>query len=279
MGFRKYLIGVLSLTVLAAGAGWAAAALPAEKTPPAAPAQVSLDPRALEMLKVMSDKLSRADSFSFEARSMRPVKSPNGMWISLYGTSRVVKEGADKLFTETRGDFFPYDFYFDGKMITAYAPSKNFYAEKKAPGTVDSLIKEIQREEGRSFPYADILVARPYDVLTRGLVKAVYVGQSTFLSLSGAERVKTDHLAFLNKGVEWQIWLDVEDRLPQRVCATYLDHPGEPSYTVEFGDWKLNELVPPETFTFRNTSKAAKVEFRNPMQQAREVFSGAADQQ
>jgi hypothetical protein len=45
------------------------------------------------------------------------------MWVSLFGTASVVKEGADKLFAETRGDFFPYDFYFDGKAVTAYTPA------------------------------------------------------------------------------------------------------------------------------------------------------------
>jgi hypothetical protein len=89
----------------------------------------------------MSDKLSGAKSLRFEARSMVPVKSPTGLWVSLFGTARVVKEGAGKLFAETRGDLFPYDFYFDGKTVTAYTPAKNLYAEKSAPGTVDDVIE------------------------------------------------------------------------------------------------------------------------------------------
>ena len=278
MFLRKCWIGMLSLAMLisAAGMGWAEESAPPKMTPPAA---TSLDPRALDTLKLMSDKLSQATSLRFEARSMVPIKSPNGMWISLYGTSRVVKEGVDKLFAETRGDFFPYDFYFNGKTVTAYSPAKNLYAEKEAPGTVDNVIEKAYQEEGKSFPYADILVAEPYKVLTEGLVKAVYVGQSTFRPLSGTEGVKTDHLVFLNEDVEWQIWIGAEDRLPRMVCATYFGDAKEPSYMVEFGAWKINEPVPPETFAFQNVSKAAKVEFRNPMQQGRGVSSGAAGQQ
>ncbi len=238
-----------------------------------------LDQRALDTLKLMSDTLSQATSLRFEARSMVPLKSPNGMWISLYGTSRVVKEGSEKLFAETRGDFFPYDFYFDGKTVTAYSPAKNLYAEKPMSGTVDDVIEAAYREEGKTFPYADILVSQPYDVLTEGLVKAAYVGQSTLLPLSGAASVKTDHLAFSNKGVEWQIWIDTVDHLPRMVCATYLGSAGEPSYTVEFGAWSINETVAPETFVFQNVSNAAKVEFRNPMQPGRGISSGAADKQ
>ena len=79
--------------------------------------------------------------------------------------------------------------------------------------------------------------------------------------------------------MEWQIWIDIADHLPRMVCATYLNNLGEPSYTVEFGDWKLDEAVSPETFTYKNTTEAKKVAFRNPMQQGRGVPSGAASQQ
>ena len=122
-------------------------------------------------------------------------------------------------------------------------------------------------------------MSQPYEVLTEGLVRAVYVGQSTLRPLSGTGSVKTDHLAFSNQGVEWQIWIGTDDHLPRLVCATYLENAGEPSYTVEFGDWKLDEPVSPETFTFSNASKATKVEFRNPMQLGRGVPPAAADQQ
>jgi hypothetical protein len=233
---------------------------------------VSLDQRALDALKLMSDTLAQAKSVRFETRSMVPIKS-NGIWVSLFGTSRVVKEGPGKLFAETRGDFFPYDFYFDGKTVTAYSPTKNFYAEKAVLGTIDDVIEAAYREEGKSFPYADILVAEPYKVLTEGLINAVYVGQST---IGG---VKTDHLVFFNKGVDWQIWIGAEDHLPRLVHANYLDDISEPNYTVEFLDWKLNGPVSPETFVFQNTSKAAKVEFRNPMQRGRGVPSGVVEKQ
>ena len=279
MKLRKLLISAMSVAILwapmapaYAKEGAPAKVAPAQVVPPQ-PAATSLDPRAMDTLKLMSDTLSQAKSLRFETRSMVPVKSPNGIWVSLFGTSRVVKEGSDKLFAETRGDFFPYDFYFDGKTVTAYTPGKNLYAEKAAPGTVDDVIEAAYREEGKSFPYADILVAEPYSVLTGGLVKAVYVGKST---VGG---VKTDHLFFSNKGVDWQIWIGADDHLPRLVYANYMDDISEPSYTVGFLNWKINAPVPPETFLFQNTSKAAKVEFRNPMQQGRAVLPGAADKQ
>jgi len=277
---KKTILTVFCAAMLIFGAATARAeekAAPAPVSPQSA--GPALDPRALETLKRMSDTLTRAKSMRFEARSLKPVQSPDGLWVSLCGTSRVVKEGPGKLFTETRGDLFRFDLYFNGKTIAAYSPEKNLYAEKAMAGTVEDLIEEAYRTEGKSFPYSDILVSDPYGVLTQGLVRAVFVGQSTLRPLSGAESVKTDHLAFSNRGVEWQIWIGTEDRLPRMVCATYPGNAGEPSSTVEFGGWTLGQPVSPETFTYRNASQATKVEFRNPMQQGRGVPPAAAVQQ
>ena len=225
----------------------------------------SLDKRALDALKMMSEIIAHAKTVKFQARSMVPVRTPDGIWINLYGTSQVVMQGPDKLFARTAGDFKPYDFYYDGKTITRYAPDKNLYSTRSEPGTIDDVIERAQKEEGRSFPYADILISEPYETMTDGLVAALYIGQSVIRPLSGQAGVKADHLAFANKGIQWQAWIGADDHLPRLVVATYLDDASEPSYSVEFGDWELNEPVDPATFIFNNTTGAAKIEFKNPV--------------
>jgi len=218
----------------------------------------NLDKRALDELKIMSDTISGAKTVRFEALSMVPVKSPDGVWLNLYGSSKVTIQGPDKLFAATAGDFAIRDFYFDGKNITAYSPSKNLYAVRPAPATIDLMIEEARSKEGKSFPYANILISEPYTVMVDNMTRAHYVGEST---IGG---VNTKHLAFSNKGVDWQIWISEKDHLPLLVVATYLDDASEPSYTVEFKNWKLNEPVDAKEFIFDNTTKAVQVEFRDP---------------
>jgi hypothetical protein len=235
-----------------------------------------IDQRALDLLKKMSDTLSQAKTIRFQARSMTPIKTPAGVWINLYGTSQVVMQGPDKLFASTAGDFAAHDFYFDGKTITMYSPAKNLYAVRQAPATVDEMIEQAYKEDGKSFPYADILVSEPYTVLTDGLSGAIYVGQSVIRPLTGTGSVKSEHLVFMSKEVEWQIWIDAGDHLPRLVVATYLDEIGEPSYSVEFGDWKLNEPANADTFVYNNATNAAKVEFKKPEQFNRGIAGSAA---
>lgn len=272
------MIRILALVLaLIFGATSAAISVPqAVKEPAGAAAKVQVDTgpapvdrRALDLLKKMSDTLSSAGTVRFQARSMVPAKTPDGIWINLYGASRVIKQGPDKLFASTAGDFAPHDFYYDGKTITSYSPDKNLYAVRPAPPTIDEMIDAAYSQDGKSFPYADLLVSDPYSILTKGLVRAHYVGQSTLRPLAASGSVKTDHLVFSNKAVQWQIWIDVDDHLPRLVCATYLADASEPSYTVELGDWKLNEPAGAQTFAFKNVSKASQVEFRNPMRARR----------
>jgi hypothetical protein len=279
MSARKILILALCAASLCTAAvnAWAQqanvakdAAQVAVKT---APASGRMDKRALDELKLMSDTVSQAKTIRFQALSMVPVRTPGGIWINLYETSQVVMQRPDKLFASRAGDHAPHDFYFDGKTITRYSPNKNLYAVKEDPGTIDDIIEKAYREEGKSFPYADMLISEPYAAMTDGLTSAIYVGQSTIRPLSGSGGVKTDHLVFANKGVQWQIWIDTEDHLPRLVCATYLDEVSEPSYTVEFDGWKINEAVSADTFIFKNVSNAAKVEFRNPIRQGSKIPS------
>ena len=280
MPSRKILIPALCLATLAAVAvsAWAQAAAAPKPAPQAQASAVSLDKRALDALKLMSDTIAQAKTIQFQARSMVPIKTPGGMWINLYGTSRVIMQGPDKLFASTAGDFAPHDFYFDGKTITRYSPDKNLYAVKDSPGTIDDMVEKAYKEEGKSFPYADILISEPYAVMTASLTSALYIGQSTIRPLSGPGGVKTDHLVFSNKGVQWQIWIGADDHLPRLVVATYFDDASEPSYTVEFGDWKINEPVGADVFIFKNVSNAAKIEFRNPMPRARKIPGNTADE-
>ena len=237
-----------------------------------------MDKRALGTLKLMSDTISKARTVRFQALSMVPKMTKGGVWINLFGTSRVVMQGPDRLFASTTGDIAAHDLYFDGKTITKYSPGKNIYSVKEVPGTIDDLIERAYREEGKTFPYADILISEPYEAMTDGLVSALYVGQSTLRAQSG-QSITTDHLAMVNKGVQWQIWIGAEDHLPRLVCATYLDEASEPSYTVEFGDWKLDEPVSADDFIFKNVSQAAKVGWGGPMRQERKVSVPAAGEE
>lgn len=225
--------------------------------PAAAPAGEIKDERALSLLKGMSATLAGAKTVSFKARSMVPFASPTGQYISLFAMSRVVMQRPDRLFVETRGDLFPNELTFDGKTLTAVTLDKRFFAQREAAGnSIDAVIKGAHPGSDALAPFIDLLTSDPYAVLTRNLSSAVWIGQS---AIGG---VKTDHLAFTAKGVDWEIWIGA-DKLLRLMVVSFRTGERQPTFTVEFTDWKLNAQAPAQTFSTAIPKGATRLEFRS----------------
>lgn len=249
-------LAMLTATVLLCAQGPAAAQ---DKTAAAAaaPAKDIKDLRALAALKAMSGTLANARTLSFKVRGIVPTPAPTGQYVSLFASSRVVMQRPDKLFVEARGDLFPSNTYYDGKTVTAVGVEGRFYAQREAAGgAIEALMKGVQPASDATAPFLDLLVADPYVLLTQDLASALWVGQST---VGG---VKTDHLAFTAPGLDWEIWIGTADKLPRLMVVSYRTGERQPTFTVEFSDWKLNTPVPAKTFVASIPKGAAKLEFK-----------------
>ncbi|MDM0021170.1 DUF2092 domain-containing protein [Variovorax saccharolyticus] len=251
----------VGLALLAAaallGAGSAALAQDTKAAPAAAPAKDFKDERALALLKAMGDTLAGARTLSFKVRGIVPTPSPTGQYVSLFAASRVVMQRPDKLFVEARGDLFPSDSYYDGKTVTVIGADRKFYARREAAGgAIEALMQSVQPGSDATAPFLDLLVADPYAFLTKDLASALWVGQST---IGG---VKTEHLAFTAPGLDWEIWIGAADKLPRLMVVAYRSSERQPTFTVEFSEWKLNATVPAKTFVAAIPPGAAKLEFK-----------------
>jgi hypothetical protein len=223
----------------------------------APPAKDFKDERALALLKGMSTTLASAKTLSFKVRGIVPTPSPTGQFVSLFGSSRVVMQRPDKLFVEARGDLFPSDTFYDGKTVTVVGADRRFYTRRDAAGgAIEALMQSVQPGSDATAPFLDLLVADPYAFLTKDFTSAFWVGQST---LGG---VKTEHLAFTAPGLDWEIWIGAADKLPRLMDVSYRSGERQPTFTVEFSDWKLDASVPAKTFSAAIPPGAARLEFK-----------------
>jgi hypothetical protein len=225
---------------------------------PAAQLQLVKDPRALAALKAMSDRLTAAKSFTFRTHNTVPMLGPNLQWISLVGTARVALERPNKVFVERSGDQTPMEVYYDGKTLVLHEPREKLFAEVPAPATIDATLADVFGPALAGFPYLEILMADPYAALTADLGGALYVGHSI------VDGVKTEHLAFRGPGVDWEIWIGAEDKLPRLVQAKYVDLGKAPTITTQFSDWILNAQIPAATFKLEKAAGAQQIEFVRP---------------
>jgi hypothetical protein len=227
---------------------------------PAAPAfQPGLEPRAIDVLKAASARLAAAKSMSFTA--VVSYESPSRLGPPLvYSTkSQVTMQRPDKLKVMTLADGPPSEFYYDGKTMTAFAPTEKLVAVADAPPTIDAALEAAFNTGAIYFPFTDVVVADPYKDLSEGLKIAFYIGQSHVVGST-----TTDMVAYITGDVFVQIWIGTEDKLPRRIYAVYLNDRARLRHVLELSDWQLDVPVAANAFTFVNTDGAARIAFARP---------------
>ncbi|MFO1432280.1 MAG: DUF2092 domain-containing protein [Candidatus Competibacteraceae bacterium] len=231
---------------------------PSKEAAPAA--KPVLEPKAIDLLKAMSDRLAGAKSMSFTALSTYEHPSRIGPALAYTTLSEVLMERPNKLRVLTAGDGPASEFYYDGKTVMAYSPAENLVAVAEAPPTIDAMLKAAFERAGIYFPFTDVIVADPYkDIAEGGLVHAFYIGQSKVVG-----GTTTDMLAYADNDVFVQLWIGAEDKLPRLMRAVYRADKQRLRHQVEFSNWKLNPPAAAEAFTSAKAGAAKHIEFKHP---------------
>jgi len=255
---------IASAAVSVALATGAAAQTPAQspvaaKKMPDASFKLVLEPRAMDLLKEMSDKLAAARSMSFTATVGYEYPSKLGPPIEYTTRYEVAMQRPDKLRVITPGDGPASEFYYDGRSMTAYAPVENLAAVVEAPATIDAALVAAYRNAQIFFPFMDVIAADPYQALTKRAVLAFYIGQS-----SNVGGVRTDMLAWANDDVFLQIWIGADDRLPRRIRATFRADPLRLRHELDLSDWRLDPAMAADAFSSAKAKAAGKMAFAAP---------------
>ncbi len=237
----------------------AAKAAKTAKKPAAITAQMGLEPKAIEILKAASARLAAAKTMTFTA--VVSYESPSRLGLPLiYATkSEVTLQRPDKLKVVSLGDGPPSEFYYDGKVMMAYAPAEKLVAIGDAPATIDAALQAAYDSAAIYFPFTDVIVADPYKDIADGMKVAFYIGQSNIVG-----GTTTDMVAYVTGNVFVQAWIGATDKLPRRVYAIYLNDRAQLRHVMELSNWQLDTAVPAEAFVSAKAAGAARMPFARP---------------
>ena len=261
-------LALVALGVLLARDGRAAPSQPASQGPKpkgapsvaaAAKVEPKLEPKAIELLQAMSQRLAAAHALTFTAITTYEGPSRLGPPLAYTTLSEVTLQRPDKLRVVTAGDGPPSEFYYDGKTMMAFAPTETLVAVADAPPTIDAALKAAYDSAAIYFPFTDVLVVDPYKDIADGLKRAFSIGQSHVVG-----GTTTDMVAIANDQVFAQVWIGADDKLPRMVRAVYLDDPARLRHQVEFSGWKLDAPVAPDAFGSSRAAGATRIEFARP---------------
>ena len=198
------------------------------------------------------------------------VPSRQGHPLLFVNKSEVTLQRPDKLRVITPGDGPASEFYYDGKIMMAFAPTENLLAIADAPPTIDAALETAYHSSGTYFPFTDLIVADPYKDMAHGLELAYYIGQSHIVG-----ETTTDIVAYIEDGVFEEVWIGVEDKLPRLIHAVYLNDPDQIRHQLVLSNWQLDLVIPDDTFAPSNAANAKRIPFAHPHPQPAEVAKGS----
>jgi hypothetical protein len=213
---------------------------------------------AKRLFKAMSDYMAAQKSLSFDFDATLEVVTKDKQKLALASSGTVTLNRPNKIRATRAGGFADIDMSFDGKTLTLLGKNLNVYTQIDVPGTIDHLVDELKNTYNRPLPAADLLLSNSYDEMMHDVIDVKDLGSGV---IGGVE---CDYLAFRTKEVDWQIWIAQGKRpYPCRFVITSKLISGEPQYTVQTRNWKTGSEVPATDFSFKNRTKAKKVELKD----------------
>ncbi|MBC8550633.1 MAG: DUF2092 domain-containing protein [Candidatus Brocadiales bacterium] len=217
-----------------------------------------IDSRTDNLLKAMGDYLKSSEQFSFHAEIFFDDVISNGQKIQYAFTSDIAVHRPDRVYVERRTDLGGKRFWYDGKNMTLMDVTFGVYATEPVPADIDSAMDYLMEKYGFSPPLVDFIYQDPYRILIENVESGFYVGLH---SINGA---RCHHLAFVQKDIDWQIWIeDGKQMVPRKFVITYKTLPESPQFSAVLSEWDLDAGLPDALFDIDLTSTEGfeKIEF------------------
>ncbi|MFL6593763.1 MAG: DUF2092 domain-containing protein [Luteimonas sp.] len=242
------------------------AAAPAATTPAAAPAssadtsvlqsQGVITPEAQAVLDRMQASFRRIKRFELSADITRDEVLSFGYKLQHNESARMWVDAPKNLRLEVNGDIKNRVYVYDGSQLTMAVPDMNVYATTPAPATLRELVT-LLLDAGVEMPLIDMLYQGNDGNLTDDVRVGLVVGDS---QLDG---VATDHLAFRQPNVDWQLWVEKgENALPRKLLITTRYAVGDPQYQAIL-HWDLTPKMDAKAFAYVPPSGATKIPFHS----------------
>jgi hypothetical protein len=200
--------------------------------------------QAAHLLRQLSDYIGSAKQFTFHADILFDHVLPSGQKLQFAASENVALQRPGGLYVEWSGDLGDRQFWYDGKSITLYDPASPFYSTDAASPDIDSMLDKLVSRVGFVPPLADFLYQDPYQSVRGKLQYGIDLGPNDVNGRS------CHTLAFVEKDIDWQIWIDPGPQLtPCKLVITYKSQPSQPQFAAVFTDWDFAPRIAESVFT------------------------------
>ncbi|NEV64048.1 DUF2092 domain-containing protein [Thiorhodococcus minor] len=213
-----------------------------------------IDQAALEALDRMGAYLRTLTAFELKAEDRIDEVLEDGQKIQLNKTVDLQVRRPDRLRAEIETDRKARVVFYDGKQFTIVSPEARFYATVEAPPTIRELLTQLNETYGIEIPLQDLFYWGTDAASGADIQKAMWVGTSKIRGQL------TDHYAFRQPAVDWQIWIAQGTApLPLRYVITTKEEPGAPQFVADM-TWNTEAKPADSVFAFAPTEEDRPIE-------------------
>ena len=250
MTMRLTTVGIVTIALLAPLAAPSSHAASNGAKPAAA-----ISPDAISALQKMGEFLRNQQSFSVQARMTTDDQLASGQKVQFGGTVDLKVRRPDRMRVDITGDRRNERLYYDGKTFTVFGPNTGYYATFAAPGTLGELKDVLEKQYAIDLPLADLF----YWGTERDGRAAIQA--ATRVGVANVDGFVTDHFAFRQKDVDWELWIEQGARpVPRKLVITTTSEKSRPQHATVL-NWDLSAKFEDQLFTFVPTDKVHKIEF------------------
>jgi hypothetical protein len=212
-------------------------------------------PDPFEIVRLASDRLSNASSFSFHIEKRFDVVLNDGAKAEYSGALDVMATRSRGLYMDYGDDVSAKRVWYDGRTMTILDSLKNLYVTVNAVGTVSEALTRIELDYGAKMPLAPLLKKKLLEHLKP-------IQRSSYLGIHDAEGDPCHHLLFRGERVDIQIWITTDDTsLMRKLVVTFWEIEGSPQQSLTFSDWNLEADIGPDAFNPKLPEGAMEIEF------------------
>jgi hypothetical protein len=210
---------------------------------------------AVDAIREMSDFLMTATTLGVSSVGSMDVVTEDGQRIQLDGmTSYKIRRPGFVI--DYVSDIKSRRFIYDGSNFTVYSPLLGFYATVPAPGTNREVLDQIYERFGISLPLEDLFRWGDGSSQARlqALQSAYEVGTATI------DGVQTDHFAFREADVDWEVWIQQGDQpFPRKLVIVDRNDPARPTFIARL-TWQMNPAFTDSDFAFAPGPDAKQIQ-------------------
>jgi hypothetical protein len=211
---------------------------------------------AIDALEEMSNFLMTANTMRIVSNGSLDVVTNNGQRIQLDGTTSYKVRKPAGFVIDYVSDIKSRRFIYDGKTFTVYSPKLGYYSTVAAPATNREVLTTIYEKFGIALPLEDLF--RWGDGSNNDRLKALKsaydVGPATI------DGVATDHYAFREDDVDWEIWIQQGAQpFPRKLVIIDRNDPAKPTFIARL-QWQLNPAFTDADFAFVPDGNAKKIQ-------------------